>query len=104
MLLPGLRRTGAEVASQGFIDALREIGHDVTVLAYRRVGTDPPRAPGDVVVADRHIETDAAPLRAAGWMGRALLTRQPYTTTKFVSRAYRRAAGGGAGAGGHPHS
>jgi hypothetical protein len=89
ILLPGLRRTGAEVASQGFVDALRALGHDVTVLGYRRTGTEPPVAPGDVTVGDRHIETAGSGLRAAGWMASAMLTRRPYTTTKFVSRAYR---------------
>ena len=56
-LLPGMRRTGSEVATQGFVDAMRAAGHEVTLLAYRRVGTEPPTAPGDVAVADRHIET-----------------------------------------------
>lgn len=91
MFMPGLRRTGAEVATQGFADALRQAGHDVTLLGYRRAGTEPPLHPGDVVVADRHIETQAAGVHAAGWMARALLTRMPYTQAKYVSRGYRRA-------------
>ena len=90
-LLPGMRRTGSEVASQAFVDAMREAGHDVTLLAYRRVGTTPPMAPGDVAVADRHIETLTAGPRPAGWMLRAVLTRRPYSVAKYVSRAYERA-------------
>jgi polysaccharide biosynthesis protein PslH len=90
-LLPGLRRTGSEVASQAFVDAIRGAGHDVTVLGYRRAGTDPPRANGDVAVAERHIETSAAGPRPALWMARAVATRQPYTLAKYVGRAYARA-------------
>lgn len=89
-MLPGLRRGGSEVASQAFVDALRGEGHDVTLLGYRRAGTDPPRAPGDVAVADRHIETRGAGLRPALWMARAVGTGQPYTFAKYTGRAYRR--------------
>lgn len=91
MFLPGLKRTGAEVVTQGFIDALRLAGHDVAVLGYRRAGTDPPRHRDDRVVADRPIETSAAPLRALGWLARAAATRRPYTQAKYMSRRYRRA-------------
>jgi polysaccharide biosynthesis protein PslH len=91
-LLPGLRRTGSEVATQAFADALRGAGHDVALLGYRRTGTDPPMAPGDVAPADRHIETLGAGLRPAAWMLRALVTRRPYSVAKYVGRAYSRAA------------
>lgn len=90
-LLPGLRRTGSEVATQAFADALRAAGHHVTLLAYRRAGTVPPLAPGDVAVADRHIETSAAGLRPLWWMARGVAARQPYTLAKFAGGAYRRA-------------
>ena len=90
-LLPGAGLTGSEVASQSFVDALRAAGHDVTLLAYRRVGTDPPTASDDVAVADRHIETRGAGLRPLAWMAHGVLTRRPYTQTKFMSPAYRRA-------------
>ena len=91
-LLPGLRRTGSEVASQAFADALRGAGHDVALLGYRRTGTKPPMAPGDVAPADRHIETLGAGLRPAAWMLRAVVTRRPYSVAKYVGRAYSRAA------------
>jgi hypothetical protein len=89
--LPGMRRTGGEVATQGFVDAMRAVGHEVTLLGYRRVGTDPPTAPSDIAVADRHIETLGAGARPVSWMLRAVLTRQPYSLAKYVSRAYVRA-------------
>ena len=90
-LLPGLRQTGSEVASQAFADAMRAAGHDLTLLGYRRAGTDPPTAPGDIAVADRPIETLGAGLRPAGWMARAVVSGLPYTLAKYAGRAYRRA-------------
>jgi glycosyltransferase involved in cell wall biosynthesis len=91
MFMPGLKRTGAEVASSRFIETLRGLGHQVRVVGYRRVGTAPPIGSDDILVADRHIETSTAGLRPLGWMARALATGQPYITTKFITRAYRRA-------------
>jgi hypothetical protein len=90
-LLPGSGFTGSEVATQSFVDALRAAGHETTLLAYRRAGTDPPRGPHDVAVADRHIETRGAGLRPLAWMAHGVLSRRPYTQTKFMSSAYRRA-------------
>lgn len=90
-LLPGLRRTGGEVATQRFADAIRDAGHELTLLAYRRVGTAPPLSRGDLAVADRHIETRTAGARPVGWMLRALLTGRPYSVAKFTGRAYTRA-------------
>jgi hypothetical protein len=86
-----MRRTGSEVATQGFVDAIRAAGHSVTLLAYRRVSTNPPTAPGDIAVAERHIETLTAGMRPAFWMARAVLTRRPYSVAKYVGRAYSRA-------------
>src|SRR4051812_44987269 len=90
-LMPGALSSGSEVASQGFVHGLRALGHEVTLIGYRRAGDSPPLHPDDVVVSDRHIETDRAGARAALWMARALATRQPYSVAKYVSRAYRRA-------------
>ena len=70
---------------------MRAAGHDVTLLGYRRVNTTPPTTPGDIAVADRHIETLGAGTRPALWMLRAVLTRRPYSVAKYVSRAYSRA-------------
>ena len=92
-LLPGALSSGSEVATQAFADGLRAIGHDVVLVAYRRSGSSPPTGADDVAVADRHIETDAAGVRPALWMARALVTRRPYSVAKYVSRAYARAVG-----------
>jgi hypothetical protein len=93
-LLPGARHTGSEVATQGFVDGLRELGHDVTLLAYRRAGASPPMHESDRAVADRHIETSEAGARAALWMARAVATRRPYSVAKYMSADYRRAVAG----------
>lgn len=93
-LLPGAGHTGSEVASQGFVDALRALGHDVTLVAYRRAGATPPTHADDRPVADRHIETSGAGAHAALWMARALVTGEPYSVAKYVSRAYRRVVDG----------
>jgi hypothetical protein len=92
-VLPGDVSSGGEVASQAFAQAIRELGHDLVVLGYRRAGASPPMHADDVAVAARPIETAVAPARAAAWMGRAVLTRRPYSVTKFVSRRYAAAAG-----------
>lgn len=90
-LMPGMRQTGSEVATQGFVDALRDAGHEVTLLGYRRKGSSPPLGTGDVAVAERHIETEAAGAWVAAWMARAVLTRRPYSVAKYVGRTYRQA-------------
>jgi glycosyltransferase involved in cell wall biosynthesis len=93
-IMPGGRRTGSEVASAAFVDAMRAAGHRVVVLGYRRAGTDPPRHEDDVVAADRRIETRAAGLHPLGWMAGALVRRLPYSVAKYRSAAYRGALGG----------
>jgi polysaccharide biosynthesis protein PslH len=90
-LLPGAMSTGSEVATQGFVDALRSLGHRVTLLGYRRAGSHPPMHSDDVDVGERHIETVTAGGRAAAWMARALATRRPYSVAKYVTRAYAKA-------------
>src|SRR5687768_12070806 len=90
-VLPGERVTGGEVVSGSFIDALVALGHDVRVVGYRRKEHTPPEDPNEVVADERHIETSDAGVTAALWMARAVLTRRPYSVTKYRSRAYRRA-------------
>jgi hypothetical protein len=90
-LLPSGGYTGSEVASQAFVDGLRAAGHEVAVVAYRRAGDSPPLHPDDRPAADRRIETRGAGPYAAFWLARAFATNQPYSVTKYVSAAYRRA-------------
>ena len=87
----GMRRTGRRGRDSGLRrrDA-RGRPRGRRCSAYRRAGTEPPMAPDDIAVADRHIETLGAGARPALWMLRAVLTRRPYSVAKYVSRAYRR--------------
>lgn len=89
-LHPGARRSGSEIASAAFVEALRDQGHAVRAIAYRRAGSDPPLTADDVAVADRHIETRSAGARPALWMARAVLSRRAYSVAKYVSAAFRR--------------
>ncbi|HEV3228936.1 MAG TPA: glycosyltransferase [Solirubrobacteraceae bacterium] len=89
-VLPGGRRTGGELASQAFIDALRAAGHRVLVLGYRRRGDRLPLGPDDRVVAERSIETTLAGPWPTFWVLRALIARLPYSSAKYRARTYRR--------------
>ncbi len=91
-MLPDERLTGSEVVSASFIEALRALGHEVTVVGYRRRGREGATHADDVAVSERAIETAEAGSTAAVWMARALVTRRPYSVTKFMSRGYARAA------------
>ena len=100
-VLPSSKRTGGEIATQSFIDALRAAGHCVTVLGYRRPGDKSAPGLGEVVVGERPIETHHAGLRAYGWLISALGRGRPYSAEKYVSREYRsrlRATVSGSGA------
>ena len=91
-VLPSERRTGGEVVTQGVVEALRTVDADVRVLGYRRPGARTPAAPGEQPVGTRPIETAAAGGRAIAWMAQATARRMPYSSAKYWSRAYRRAA------------
>jgi glycosyltransferase involved in cell wall biosynthesis len=93
-VLPSGRRTGGEVAAQAVVDALRTAGHSVVVVGYTRPGSRPLLHADDVAVGERPIETELAGVRAAGWMARALVSGLPYSSAKYVSRAYRAAVAG----------
>jgi hypothetical protein len=93
-VLPGDRRGGGEVVSQAFVDVLREAGHRVSVVGYRRAGANPPLHEDDVVAGERTIETSAGRLGAAAWLAAALLRREPYSFAKYRSSGYRSAAAG----------
>lgn len=88
-VLPSRRRTGGEIASQSFIDALRQAGHSVTVFGYRRPEDTTPVGLGEVVVGVRPIETEAAGIKPLAWMLSALLLGRPYSSEKYVSDDYR---------------
>ena len=88
-ILPMERRTGSEVASAAFVEALRETGSRVIVLGYRRAGSGRPAGADEVRVADRHIETAEAGWRPIPWLARAAFTRRAYSAAKYEGRRYR---------------
>jgi glycosyltransferase involved in cell wall biosynthesis len=91
-VLPANVRGGGEIVTQSVVEALDRAGAGVSVLGYRRPGTPPETGPHERCVAARPIETSSARIRALGWMARALATGTPYTSSKYYSRAYARAA------------
>ena len=91
-VLPANLRGGGEIVTQSVVEALDRSGLGVTALGYRRPGSPAEVGPHEQCVAVRPIETSSAPARALWWMVRALATGTPYTSSKYRSRAYVRAA------------
>lgn len=89
-VLPSRKRTGGEIASQSFIDALRAAGHSVTVLGYQRPRDPDEPSVDEVCVGYRPIETDGAGLNKYLWLAGALGRGYPYSVFKYVSSAYTR--------------
>ena len=87
-VLPSQRRTGGEIASQSFIDALRRAGHRVSVLGYQRPNETRPLGLDEVLISERPIESDTAGARSLTWMLAALLKGHPYSCEKYVSEDY----------------
>jgi polysaccharide biosynthesis protein PslH len=91
-ILPANMRGGGEIVTQSVVEALDRADIGVRVLGYRRLGSTAAVGAREECVAARPIETSSARLRAIGWMFRALATGTPYTSVKYRSRAYVRAA------------
>lgn len=88
-VLPSRRRTGGEIASQAFVDAMRVAGHEVFVLGYRRPDDKSPLGNCEIVVEERPIESNDAGLNVAKWLALSLLQGHPYSVQKYVSSLYR---------------
>jgi polysaccharide biosynthesis protein PslH len=87
-LLPSQRIGGGEVASQAFIDGLRQNGCQVSVVGYmRKDGVFEPK-PYELVVEKRYIETSKVKFNAALWFALGMLTGLPYSAAKYYSQAY----------------
>ncbi|MBN1256109.1 MAG: glycosyltransferase [Planctomycetes bacterium] len=88
-VLPAPRRTGGEIATQGYIDAIRAAGHEVTVAGYTRTGEDYTPREGEVSVGYSYIETSSAgSLQTLRWLAKGILRGEPYVHAKFRSRQY----------------
>jgi hypothetical protein len=90
--MPHGMTTGAEVATQNYIDSMTKLGHEVDILAFSRAG-DRSVAPANYHSAGEwYVETADAGALAYVWLARAFLTGAPYVTTKFRSRKMVRTA------------
>jgi hypothetical protein len=88
-VLPNKKLHGSEIASQNIIDALNQIGYQVTVVGYGRKedGKAEPAA-HEILVSERSIETKKAKLNAIFWLVDSFIKRLPYSSAKYQSRQY----------------
>ena len=87
-LLPSQKIGGGEVASQAFIDGLKQNGCQVSVVGYMRKGEAFEPKPYELVVEERYIETSKVKFYAALWFILSILIGLPYSAAKYYSRAY----------------
>ncbi len=87
-LLPNQKRGGGEVASQNFIDGLRQNGCQVSVVGYTRKGEAYEPEPYEIAVEERYIETSKAKAYTALWFVLSIFTGLPFSAAKYYSRAY----------------
>ena len=87
-VLPSGRRTGGEIASQCFINALKQCGHEVLVVGYQRPDDTKSKNVNEVVVEERYIETEKSKYYPFFWMLLSLLKGLPYSAAKYYSKKY----------------
>ena len=101
-VVPTGRRSGGEIVSQGFLDAMTAHGANVAVVGWwppdpqtlptRETPADESDAGGSlriVAAGRRHIETADAPRRVkARWLMDALARRMPYSAAKYRGDSY----------------
>jgi glycosyltransferase involved in cell wall biosynthesis len=88
-ILPRQKLMGSEVASQCFIDALTQNGHQVSVVGYMR--KDKPfeiNPQSEILVDKRYIETKKAKSYPILWLGFSLLNKLPYSAAKYYTNTY----------------
>ncbi len=80
---------GGEVASQCFIDALRQLGHQVSVVGYQRKGDVIEQKPPEIfVVEERYTETSKSKFYTILWLALSFLKGLPYSSAKYYSGTY----------------
>jgi polysaccharide biosynthesis protein PslH len=80
---------GGEVASQCFIDALKNLGHQVTVVGYLRKGDKFEHNPQETLIVDeRYTETKKSKFYALLWLALSFWKGLPYSSAKYYSHAY----------------
>jgi polysaccharide biosynthesis protein PslH len=88
-VLPSQRKTGGEIASQCFINALEEDGNQVTVVGYQRSGDSNITKSSEISLGYRHIETSKSRLQPFIWMGCSFIKNLPYSAAKYYSDHYK---------------
>jgi glycosyltransferase involved in cell wall biosynthesis len=86
-VLPGALASGGEIVTSRFIQALRRLTYEVTVLGYCRRGYTPIR--GEKLVKVRPIETQRAPAHVLYWTFAAFPKGRALSVQKYIGRAYR---------------
>lgn len=90
-VLPRKRKTGGEIASQCFIDALAQSGHNVVVVGYQRKNDAIEKICSEISVDERYIETNKNKLYPTiAWMMLGLIKNLPYSSAKYYSENYLR--------------
>lgn len=89
-ILPSQQRVGTEVASQAFIDGLRQNGCQVSVVGYMRKGDHFEIDSNEILVGKRYIETKTAKWHSLIWLILSFVFKLPYSAAKYYSRAYVR--------------
>lgn len=87
-VLPRKKRMGSEVASQLIIDALVDLGNEVTVVGYVRPDDEYKLGSHEVCAGRRHIETKGAGLHSVLWLVSSFLRGLPYSVAKYRSSAF----------------
>jgi glycosyltransferase involved in cell wall biosynthesis len=87
-VLPSGRRTGGEIASHCFINALKHSGHEVLVVGYQRPNDTNCTKDNEVVVEQRYIETEKSKYHPFLWMALSFLKNLPYSAAKYYSQKY----------------
>ncbi|MGC1244771.1 MAG: hypothetical protein WA865_01010, partial [Spirulinaceae cyanobacterium] len=89
-ILLSKNRNGGEVASQCFIDGLREGGHEVKVVGYLRKGDIlEHNSQNTIVVEERYTETSKNKVYPLIWFILSILLNLPYSAAKYYSSKYK---------------
>lgn len=87
-VLPSQQRAGTEVASQAFINGLRQTGCQVSVVGYMRKDDVSNPGTAEILVGKRYIETKQAKLYSLLWLIFSLIIKLPYSAAKYYSKSY----------------
>ncbi|MGF1677279.1 MAG: hypothetical protein ACFCUV_26865, partial [Rivularia sp. (in: cyanobacteria)] len=87
-VLPSGRKTGGEIASHCFINALKYSGHQVLVVGYQRPDDINSENSQEIVVEQRYIETEKSKYHPFLWMALSIWKQLPYSAAKYYSQKY----------------